>query len=93
MQAAKRTLRYLKGTRDLKLSFEADGKEGTTLIGYCDANWGNDTFTRKSTTGYLFQLCGGLITWSCKRQATVALSSTEAEYMALTHATKEAIWL
>ena len=95
MQAAKRTLRYLKGTKDAKLCFNGnnDGNQGITLIGYCDANWGNDTATRKSTTGYLFHLCGALITWSSKRQATVALSSTEAEYMALTHATKEAIWL
>jgi len=63
------------------------------LIGYSDANWGNNTDTRKSTTGYLFYLSGGVVSWSSKRQATVALSSTEAEYMALTHTTKESIWL
>jgi hypothetical protein len=61
-------------------------------MGYSDANWGNDQDSRRSTSGYLFYY-GGLVSWSSKKQATVALSSTEAEYMALMHATKEAIWL
>jgi len=94
-QAAKRILRYLKGSANLKLYLGGISEADKTLklIGYSDANWGNDTDTRKSTTGYLFYLSGGVVSWSSKRQATVALSSTEAEYMALTHTTKETIWL
>jgi len=98
-QAAKRIIRYIKGTINLKLNYEEKLNYGDVrerepmLIGYSDANWGNDVNTRRSTTGYIFYLSGGAISWSSKRQATVALSSTEAEYMALTQATKEAIWL
>ena len=64
MQAAKRTLRYLKGTKDARLSFDSDGNNPINgnnpikITGFCDANWGNDVITRRSTTGYLFYLCG-----------------------------------
>lgn len=84
VQAAKRILRYLKGTigHKLHLGGSENGDIGNnTLVGYCDANWGNDINTRKSTSGYIFYLGGGVVSWSSKRQATVALSSTEAEYM------------
>src|SRR5271170_7679294 len=90
IQAAKRILQYLKGTKGYKLYLGGTNKK---LVGYCDTNWGNEINSRKFTSGYLFYLGGGVISWSSKRQPTVALSSTEAEYMALTHATKEAIWL
>jgi len=89
--AAKRILRYLKGTKDYKLHLGQNSD--LTLVGYSDANWGNDPDTRRSTTGYLFYLSGGVITWSSKRQPTVALSSMEAEYMAHAQVTIEAIWL
>ena len=98
-QAAKRILRYIKGMINMKLNLREKLNSGDRrdkqpiLIGYSDANWGNDINTRRSTTGYIFYLSGGAISWSSKRQATVALSSTEAEYMALTQAIKEAIWL
>jgi Reverse transcriptase (RNA-dependent DNA polymerase)/Retrotransposon gag protein/Integrase core domain/Chromo (CHRromatin Organisation MOdifier) domain/GAG-pre-integrase domain len=91
LQAAKRILRYLKGTRNYKLYLGKNTE--ITLKGYSDANYANDIDTRKSTTGYLFYFCGGVISWSSKRQPTVALSTTEAEYMALTHTAREAIWL
>src|SRR5271170_2579608 len=90
IQAVKRILRYLKGTKEYKLHFGGQ-LEGQKLVGYCNPNWGNKINSRKSTSGYLFYLAGGVISWSSKRQPMVALSSTEAEYMALTHATKEAI--
>jgi hypothetical protein len=63
------------------------------LTGYSDSDWANDISMRKSISGYIFYLADGVISWSSKRQATVALSSTEAEYMAISHATREAIWL
>src|SRR5688500_4321511 len=56
-------------------------------------SWGDDLPTRRSTSGYVFYLSKGPFSWSSKKQATVALSSTEGEYMALTHAAKEAILL
>ena len=62
-------------------------------MGYTDADWAGDPDTRRSTSGYLFNLGSAAISWSSKRQATVSLSSCEAEYMGETQATKEAMWL
>lgn len=90
MQAVKHIYRYLKGSTDLALSYQRGGVN--TLRGFTDADWAG-AHDRKSTTGFLFLLGETPITWSNKRQSTVALSSTEAEYMALTEGTKEAIWL
>jgi hypothetical protein len=89
--AVKRILRYLKGT--LSLGFLLGGSPNTVLHGYADADWASDVDTRNSTTGYVFQLnhnCSS-ITWSSKLQPTTALSSCEAEYLALSAATQEAI--
>ena len=100
LSAAKRILRYLKGTSGhaLHLGLQTPGDQEPSpphlhLYGYSDANCGNDIDSRKSTSGYIFFISGGPISWSSKKQSTIALSSTEAEYMALTHASKEAIWL
>ena len=98
LRAAKRVLRYLRGTSNYKLrlglgSESKDQVQNLRLSGYSDANWGNDVETRRSTSGYVFYLNDGLISWSSKKQGTVALSTTEAEYMALAHTTKEAMWL
>ena len=61
--------------------------------GFVDANWAGDLDHRISTSGYVFNLFGGAISWMSKRQAIVALSTTEVEYMAATHASKEVVWL
>jgi hypothetical protein len=63
------------------------------LVGYTDADWGANDEARRSTSGYAFTLGRGAVSWGSKRQHTVALSSTEAEYLALTRAGKEALWL
>ena len=63
------------------------------LSGYSDSDWGGDTATRRSTSGYVFFVAGGPVSWASRLQRTVALSSTEAEYLALTDAVKEALWL
>ena len=63
------------------------------LTGYSDSDWAGDIGTRRSTTGYVFQLCGGAVSWQSKRQKTTAQSTVEAKYMAAASATKEAIWL
>jgi hypothetical protein len=88
--AVKRIMRYLKGTLHMKLCL---GGKDITIKGYCDADWGGDLNTRRSTTGYVFYLGDGAISWNSKRQPTVALSTTEAEYMAANQCAKEAIWL
>ena len=88
-EQAKRVIRYLKGTRKYELTFgPAGGVEGFT-----DANWGNDLDDRHSICGYVFILNGGAVSWSSKKQSVVALSSTEAKYIAITHAAKEATWI
>ncbi|XP_053598339.1 uncharacterized protein LOC128668762 [Microplitis demolitor] len=88
--AAKRLLRYLKGTADYSLKYS---KPLGKLIGYADASWANDTKDRRSYTGYTFLLGGAAVSWQSKKQKTVALSTAEAEYMALTEAAKESIHL
>ena len=92
--AAKRVLRYLKGTVGFSLKYLRDTQDDVILFGYSDADWGGDLVTRRSTTGYCFYLgTGSVVSWTSKRQPTVALSSTEAEYMAATAASQEAIYL
>lgn len=88
--AVKRVFRYLAGTRNWGLVFDTSQTGG--LLGFTDANWGRDN-DKRSTGGYVFTVFGTAVSWSSKRQATVALSSCEAEYMAETEAAKEAIWL
>ena len=88
--AIKRILRYLQGTKGYKLNLGGE-VDSIKLTGYSDSDWANDISTRKSISGYLFYLADGVVSWSSKRQMTVALSSTEAEYIAISHATKEAL--
>lgn len=89
----KRIFRYLKTTLNKKLKLGSEFEdENENLEGYVDANWGGDE-NRRSNTGYLFQVYGGTICWSSKRQKSVALSSAEAEYIALAESVQEAIWL
>ena len=90
-QAAKMVLRYLKGTTTLGITFEREKR--LSLRGHCDADYAGDEDTRKSTTGYVFQIQGGAISWRTGRQKSVTLSSTEAEYVALAEATKEVVHL
>jgi hypothetical protein len=87
---ANHIFKYIRGTSELGIMF--DGKVGLEMRGYSDANWGGEV-DRKSVGGYLFCLAGGAVSWAAKKQPTVALSSTESEYMALTQAVKESIWI
>jgi phosphoribosyl-AMP cyclohydrolase len=63
------------------------------IHGFVDADLAGDMDRRRSTSGYVFNLFGGAISWMSKRQVVVALSTTEVEYMETTHASKEAVWL
>ena len=91
--AAKRILRYLKGTIDLGITYSNFNNENNDLLGYSDSDWGGDKETRKSTTGYVFMYANAAISWSSRKQQTVALSSTEAEYMAGCNAVQELLYL
>ena len=92
---AKRILRYLKETKDYGLLYEGetDRESFPEPLCYTDSYWAGDTESRKSTGGYAFILCNAAISWKTKKQTTISLSSTEAEYVALSEATKEAIWM
>lgn len=92
IQTLKRTMRYIKGTLSLGIKYQ-QSTNGNILHGYSDADWAGDKDTRRSTSGYCFILAGGVISWSSKKQQSVALSSTESECMALAKATAEAVWL
>ena len=75
--AVKRILRYLKGTIDSRITYTGSTELHPLLIGYCDADWAQDKdCKRKSTTGYVFVVCGGAVSWQSKKQSTTALSST-----------------
>ena len=86
--AVKRVFRYLAGTVDLGIRFQTRAEE-PFLFGYSDADFAGDIDERKSTSGYLFIFGGGPISWKSQRQRTVTLSTTEAEYAALTEAVRE----
>ena len=90
MKAVKRIFRYIKGTINLSLNYNGNGKP---MFGYSDADWASDSDDRHSTSGNAFLLAGGAISWLSQKQQTVALSTCEAEYMALAVAAQEAIWL
>ena len=89
--AVKRIFRYIKGTLKRGLCYTTG--DNFELHGYSDADWAGDLESRKSTSGYIFRLGNCTISWRSKKQPIVALSSTEAEYVALCSASQEAIWL
>lgn len=89
--AAKRVIRYLMSTSEakLRLSSAKDDK----LIIYVDADWAGDKVDRKSTSGYVFLFGRAVIAWCSRKQTSVAISSTEAEYIAASFASRELLWL
>ena len=89
-KAVKRILRYLKGTADYSLCYRGND---LALRGYTDADWAGDGDERKSTSGFVFLLGNGAISWSSKKQTCIALSTMEAEFVALSAAAQEAVWL
>jgi hypothetical protein len=83
-------LAYLVGTVDMRLVY--DGADGDGLHGYTDSSLGDQADDRHSTSGYVFILASGAISWSSRKQKTVAQNTTEAEYMAMTDAANQAAW-
>lgn len=88
--AAKRILRYLVGTIDYGLMFK---KNGEKVEAYADADWAGDIVDRKSYTGLIVKLGNCAISWESRKQKTIALSSTEVEYLSLSDATREIIFI
>ena len=92
LTAIKRVYQYLNGTAELGLRYQ--GKLlNQDLTSYSDSDWAGDPNSWRSVSGYAFIFCGAVISWLAKKQPTIALSSTEAEYMAMSHAGKEAVYL
>ena len=88
-EAVKRIFKYLKGTRNVSLVY---GGKDEDLQGWTDAD-GASQEHRRAISGYIFMVDGGAVSWSSKKQELVTLSTMEAEYVAMTHTAKEALWL
>ncbi|KAL0537452.1 hypothetical protein IC582_026430 [Cucumis melo] len=89
--AAKRILRYIKGTSDLGMLYQRRRK--LNLVGFSDSDYAGDLNDRKSISGYVFMLGSEAISWSSKKQPIVTLSTTEAELVVATSCACQAIWL
>lgn len=91
INAVKRIFKYLQATRNLGISFLKNSN--LSISGYSDADYAGDAETRRSTSGYVFLMGNGPVSWSSRRQQCVSLSTTEAEYIAASEAVKELTWL
>ena len=93
LEAAKRILRYLKGTQDFSLVLGRQGRDAVDIVGWTDSDWAGDVDSRHSVGGFVFDVAGECVSWSSKKQVSVATSSIEAEYVASANMTKETVWL
>ena len=91
LAAAKRILRYVKGTNGFGIQYKRGGE--ASLVGYVDSDYAGDEDDRKSTSGYTFMYGEGAVSWASKKQAIVTLSTTEAEYVAAAYGACQAVWL
>ena len=91
LTAVKRIFKYLKGTTNLGLFYRKSSDY--SLVGYCDADFAGDRVERKSTSGSCQLLGENMISWSSKRQSTIALSTTEAEYIAAAGCSTQMLWM
>jgi hypothetical protein len=91
LQAVKRILRYLRGTTEFGIIYRK-GDEGQ-LRAYADSDYAGDVDDRKSTSGFVFMLGTGVVSWSSKKQPVVTLSTTEAEFIAVASCACQGVWL
>lgn len=89
----KRVFRYLQGTRENGITYTKSPTNTIHLLGYSDSDWAGCKLDRKSTSGYVFCVSGGAVSWKSKKQTVVTTSTAEAEYMALGSAAQECVWL
>lgn len=87
-----RIFAYLKGTINYGLKYK-NGDSESEVVGFSDADYENDIETQRSTTGYIFRIANGPVSWSSQRQKLVMLSTTESKYVAAATTTKEVMWL
>ncbi|KAH9751577.1 hypothetical protein KPL71_014347 [Citrus sinensis] len=87
------SIMYLSSSSDSGILFSRDNNVTSKVIGYVDSDFAGDLDKRRSTTGFVFTMCGGAVSWKASLQSVVALSTTEVEYIALTEAFKEAKWI
>src|SRR5258708_8493802 len=91
IQKSLHIIKYLNTHSDGRIIY--DGLKGEGFIAYADADWASDPINRKSVTGYIIKLAGGAVSWVSRKQKTVALSSTEAEYMCISDTTRQIVWI
>ena len=91
MDILKYILRYLNTTRNKCLVY--DGASNKGLIAFTDSDWASDKIKQRSQTGFFFMIAGAIFSWQSRAQKTIALSSTEAEYMALSDCSRQAVWI
>ncbi|MCO5553957.1 hypothetical protein L7F22_007483 [Adiantum nelumboides] len=89
-KAVKGILRYLKATKNMCICY---GSQELSVMGYTDLDYAGDLDNIKSTSGYVFTMAGGAVSWRSRLQSCVTQSPTEVEYVAVSEACKEAIWL
>ena len=89
-KAAKRILRYLKGTVRFGIQYTAGTPK---LVGFTDSDWAGSVDDRKSTSGFVYHFGSAPIAWSCKKQSAIALSSAKVEYRVVVLASQEVLWL
>jgi hypothetical protein len=87
----KRILLYVRGIVQFKIHYSSGGTP--LLVGFTNSDWADDPSDRKSTAGYVFSLGSGPVTWACKKQQAISLSSVEVEYRVVVNASQEALWL
>jgi hypothetical protein len=92
-KAVKHLFRYLKGTLDYRLTYSRTSPSSELFTTYSDADHGGNPDNGRSTSGYIVKMGNGAISWSSRLQGIVALSTTEAEYVAATSAGQEILWL
>ena len=88
----KHLIRYLRSHADLSIVYNGNESSTIRLVGYSDADYASDKTDRKSTMGQIFMLAGGPISWASRKQRSVSTSTTEAEYMALSECSRQAVW-
>ena len=95
VRASEQCLRYLEETADLGIKYTAPKDKSAKIVinAFVDSDWGGCPDTRRSTSGYIIQVCGGPVSWKSKLMQTMALSSCEAEFMSLTEVCRELMWM